>query len=72
MNERVIEIAHEVFSFKYKTSPYEMNPGHHIDHIQKFAELIVEECIEVMYDTEQMEAAALADRILREHFGISK
>lgn len=72
MNKRIIEIAQEVFSFKYKTAPYEMNPGHHIDHIQKFAELIVEECIDVMYDTEQMEAAALADRTLRKHFGIQK
>lgn len=46
MNERIKELAHEVFSFKYKTSPYELNPSHRMDHLHKFAELIVQECIQ--------------------------
>lgn len=45
MNERIRELALEVFSFKYKTAPNELNPGHHMDHIHKFAELIIEECV---------------------------
>ena len=48
MNERIKELAQEVFSFKYKTDPNELNPGHHMDHLHKFAELIVRECIETI------------------------
>lgn len=47
MNERIKELALEVFSFKYKTNPSELNPGHHMDHIHRFAELIVKETLQV-------------------------
>lgn len=50
MNERIKELAHEVFSFKYKTSPYELNPSHRMDHLHKFAELIVRECADIAYE----------------------
>ena len=46
MNIRIKELALEVFSFKYKTDPNELNPGHNMDHLHKFAELIVQECID--------------------------
>jgi len=74
MNERIIELAHEVFSFKYKTSPYELNPGHHMDHLHKFAELIVEECMEQVWYTREdgingNVSQVIKDRI-KEHFGV--
>ncbi len=70
MNERIIELAHEVFSFKYKTSPYELNPGHHMDHLHKFAELIVEECAGVeLYWLSEQDRKAVAGKI-KEHFGV--
>jgi hypothetical protein len=42
------------------------------DELETFVALIVAEAIEVMYNTEQIEAAQLVDRTLREHFGINK
>ena len=74
MNERIKELAQEVFSFKYKTDPNELNPGHHMDHLHKFAELIVRECIKVCnsrvgnsdYNTGRMHCAS----DIKEHFGV--
>ena len=44
MNERIRELAELAgFSFKYKTAPNEMNPGHKLKDLEKFAELIVKE-----------------------------
>lgn len=48
MNERIRELAQEVFSFKYKSNPNELNPDHNMDHIHKFAELIVQECCKTL------------------------
>jgi hypothetical protein len=46
MNERIKELADQAgFSFKYKTAPNELNPGHTRQDLEKFAELIVRECI---------------------------
>jgi hypothetical protein len=53
MNPRIIELSKQVFSFQYKTNPNVLNPGHHIDHIHKFAELIVIETINEF--TEQLQ-----------------
>ena len=36
------------FSFKYKTAPDELNPGHKLQDLEKFAELIIQECHEVI------------------------
>ena len=76
MNERIIELAHEVFSFKYKTSPYELNPGHHMDHLHKFAELIVAECMEQVWYTREdgingNVSEVIKDRI-KQHFGVEE
>lgn len=47
MNERIKELAEQAgFSFKYKTAPDELNPGHKLQDLEKFAELIVRECID--------------------------
>ena len=47
MNERIKLLAEQAgFSFKYKTAPDEMNPGHKLKDLKKFAELIVKECME--------------------------
>ena len=67
MNERIRELAEQAgFSFKYKTAPDELNPGHKLQDLEKFAELIVRECIDIMdkstfnnirttYDKEQLD-----------------
>ena len=48
MNERIKLLAEQAgFSFKYKTAPDEMNPGHKLKDLKKFAELIVRECVGV-------------------------
>jgi hypothetical protein len=49
MNERMIELAEQAgFSFKYKTAPDELNPGHTRQDLEKFAELIVRECVDII------------------------
>ena len=57
MNDRIRELALEVFSFKYKTAPNELNPGHHMDHLHKFAELIIRECATLKLDPMQIDGA---------------
>ena len=47
MNERIKLLAEQAgFSFKYKTAPDEMNPGHKLKDLKKFAELIVREVLD--------------------------
>ena len=82
MNERIKELAQEVFSFKYKTDPNELNPGHHMDHLHKFAELIVRECERVILaESATVEVGGDVDnawkmgmdcsvRAIKEHFGV--
>ena len=78
MNERIKELAHEVFSFKYKTSPYELNPGHHMDHLHKFAELIVQKCVSIValhginnFENEDISwACKNIVKEVKEHFGV--
>lgn len=48
MTDRIEEIAQKVFSFKYKTRPSELNPGHTIDDVRLFAELIIRECSSII------------------------
>ena len=66
MNERIKELAQEVFSFKYKTDPNELNPGHHMDHLHKFAELIVQECCQKLENDGMVEVAME----MKQHFGV--
>ena len=48
MNERIKELAEQAgFSFKYETAPDELNPGHKLQDLEKFAELIVKECVKL-------------------------
>ena len=79
MNERIKELVKQAgFSFKYKTAPDELNPGHNLQDLEKFAELIVRECAEVImgneidhpitgavYDGDQAKA-------IKEHFGVKE
>ncbi len=49
MNERIKDLAEQAgFSFKYKTAPDELNPGHKLQDLEKFAELIVRECCQYL------------------------
>lgn len=66
MNERIRELAEQCFSFKYKTAPNELNPGHHMDHIHMFAELIVKECAGKLEDDGMVEVAME----IKQHFGV--
>jgi len=53
MNERIQKLAEQAgFSFKYKTAPDELNPGHKLQDLEKFAELIVKECAKVARNTD--------------------
>jgi hypothetical protein len=76
MNERIKELAHEVFSFKYKTSPYELNPSHRMDHLHKFAELIVWECVRYLNEDYQRDFDTLwredLSKGIKEHFGVEE
>lgn len=78
MNERIKELALEVFSFKYKTNPNELNPGHHMDHIHRFAELIVQDCMACSTWVGRMNKTAIEpvhtaytiNQRIKEHFGV--
>lgn len=76
MNERIKELAHEVFSFKYKTSPYELNPSHRMDHLHKFAELIIRECVRYFNEDYQRDFDTLwredLTKGIKEHFGMKE
>ena len=83
MNERIKLLAEQAgFSFKYKTAPDEMNPGHKLKDLKKFAELIVRECRDIVEQDmklahiqmipltlEKYANGRLKEKI-REHFGI--
>ena len=50
MNERIKKLTEQAgFSFKYKTAPDELNPGHKLQDLEKFAELIVAECTQLLF-----------------------
>lgn len=80
MNERITELALEVFSFKYKTNPNELNPGHHMDHLHKFADLIVKDVMNLFGDEilslHYLEQGCCQDSVtllkskVKEHFGV--
>lgn len=72
MNERIVEIAQEVFSFKYKTAPHELNPGHHMDHIHLFAELLIKECCEIADEVERADTGMFVSKYIRAHFGVER
>lgn len=82
MNDRIHELALEVFSFKYKTNPNELNPGHHMDHIHKFAELILQDVMNLFGDEilslHYLEQECCKDSVyllkskIQEHFGIER
>ena len=77
MNERIRELAEQAgFSFKYKTAPDELNPGHKLQDLEKFAELIVKECAKIagqeqVYN-ERHEIPVDIEQSVLEHFGVEE
>ena len=71
MTNRIKELAHEVFSFKYKTSPYELNPGHRMDHLHKFAELIVK-AVFARIEEERYDVYEPVKEAVMKHFGVKQ
>ena len=72
MNERIRELAEQAgFSFKYKTAPDEMNPGHKLKDLKKFAELIVRECIFAVEDAGGINKYHYTKAISK-HFGVEE
>lgn len=64
MNERIREIAHEVGLPTY-------NPSGIPTKLEKFAELIVQECTKIVADAvDHREPASTYTTKIREHFGI--
>jgi hypothetical protein len=82
MNERIKLLAEQAgFSFKYKTAPDEMNPGHKLKDLKKFAELIVKECMNRVRSRQQFagedqqnvtQAFDLLVYDLESHFGVEE
>ena len=73
MNERIKLLAEQAgFSFKYKTAPDEMNPGHKLKDLKKFAELIVKECVEVVKWTPSLFPNDEYVKNIKEHFGVEE
>ena len=76
MNERIRELAEQAgFSFKYKTAPNELNPGHTRQDLEKFAELIVRECANQLprISEEYYTGDGIvedAQKLILEHFGV--
>lgn len=70
MNERIRELALEVFSFKYKSAPNELNPGHNMDHLYRFAEMIVLECMDIVDETVTGMVGVNAMENIAKHFGV--
>ena len=77
MSDRIQELAAQVFSFKYKTRPDELNPGHNMDHIYKFAQLIAKECadqcdllLDHKISSEWSRGTHDCSRAIKKHFGI--
>jgi hypothetical protein len=74
MKERIRELAEQTFSFKYKTAPDELNPGHTINDVEKFAELIVRECAEIakhhVMNISTYADADFAEKQITENFGV--
>ena len=67
MNERIRELAEQAgFSFKYKTAPDELNPGHTRQDLEKFAELIVRECLSYAKDGD----IDFMKFMIKQHFGV--
>ena len=74
MNERIRELAEQAgVSFKYKTAPDELNPGHKLQDLEKFAELIVRECSQFVEDKFDFcgDEIIIAEQILK-HFGVEE
>ena len=79
MNERIRELAEQAgFSFKYKTAPDELNPGHTRQDLEKFAELIIRECARSLW-SEECHTSDLAveefnrnSKKIKQHFGVEE
>ena len=69
MNERIEKLAEQAGStHKQNLGVYQF----YSDELEKFAELIVRECIETMYNTEQITVAQFVDTTLKQHFGVEE
>ena len=70
MNERIRELAeHAGITTNLDTDYFEKDINKWVDYYsEKFAELIVRECCDVLYDNEM--GGYRVDHVLKEHFGI--
>lgn len=65
MNQRIRELAHEVGLPTY-------NPKGIPTKLEKFAELIVQECCQMMLDLEIKYPANLTVQEIKQHFGVEE
>ena len=80
MNERIYTLAEQAgFSFKYKTAPDEMNPGHKLKDLEKFAQLIVRRTLDIVEAHTEIfqssEAQAMVEHIkqsVKTDFGVEQ
>jgi len=68
MNERIRELCIQSGAYEH----YEVNEGVNGDDspMQRFAELIVQECCDVLYDNEM--GGYQVNYVLKEHFGVEE
>ena len=80
MNERLLELAHQAkieFTYDPTETPMRAFAECWEDELQKFAELIVRECIRVhydMWDKAELNAdvAVKIEHRIKEHFGVEE
>jgi hypothetical protein len=77
MNEKIERIADEadLYADNYLSSRGEYHPDWHTVRDRKFAELIVKDCIKVVYDNVEVALDATGnvvfeDELLKKHFGV--
>ena len=76
MNKKIKELAEQAgFSFKYKTASDELNPGHKLQDLEKFAELIVRECgvaLNPPVQNRNVISRGQAYDLIKKHFGVKE
>lgn len=79
MNNRIQELIEQYFSFRYKTSPNELNPGFTKQNLEEFAESIINECIQQAHSVSDLRGinddmiygADTAALQISKHFGLN-
>lgn len=64
-DKKILRLIEQSFSFRYKSAPDELNPGYTRTDLQRFGELVMEECIQVLAKN-----GINAEYVIKKHFGL--